>query len=304
MKLKTIFLTVKNLLPYILSIYFLIFGISWIILHAYIRFFLYKQKSSYTLEALKPFITEKHIIFFTMFIVVHVVISILNIIVVYKQMFPQKEYSFYTQISQKISYIVILISWKPLEYIHDLIIPHILMSGEFFVYIEKIWSKKDATYFYALIFLFEILPKTLVALVFLVEVVVFGQVKIFLHILSLILITVFWRIFLKAFSNCGTINLPIIKEYFLNITGIGKPTLDDNGVPSSYPSYEFVLKPEYEDVIIDIEEEALLLMQFEAMPRFVHQIKKDSAKIIPYISFITSIIYVIGSTYCLICLLT
>lgn len=45
------------------------------------------------------------------------------------------------------------------------------MSGEFFVYVEKIWSKKDAAYFYILIFLFEILPKVLVALVFLFEVV-------------------------------------------------------------------------------------------------------------------------------------
>lgn len=65
----------------------------------------------------------------------------------------------------------------------------------------------------------------------------------------------------------------------------------------------FIIKPEYED-IIDVEEEARLLMQFEAMPRFVDQIKKDSAKIVPYVTIITSAIYVIGGSYRLIFLIT
>ena len=173
------------------------------------------------------------------------------------------------------------------------------MSGRFFVYVEKVWAKKANVYFYVLIFLFEIIPKTLLAVVFLVEVIVFGQIKVFLHIISLILITIMWNIFLKAFAYCGTINLPIIKVYFSTIRGVGEATFDSDGNVSSYSSYEFIIKPEY-DGVINVEEEAKLLMQFEAMPRFVEQIKKDTEKVMPYVTIITSLIYVIGGMYRLI----
>lgn len=297
MNIKEFFNYLKNLLPYVLSVYFLIVGISWIFFHAYLRFFI--QRPSYILEDLKPFITKKLLIFFVIFIVWHFIVTTINVFIVYKQMFNYKENLFFSNIVQKFSSVVNLIYWKPLDYIHNLIIPHIPMSGRFFIYVEKVWSKKANVYFYVLIFLFEILPKILIALVFLIEVIVFGQIKLFLHIISLIFITIAWNVFLKAFAYCGTLNLPIIKIYFSTIRGVGNPTFDADGNISSYSAYEFIVKPEYEDVI-NVEEEAKLLMQFESMPSFVEQIKKDTAKITPYITIITSLIYLIGGVYRLI----
>ena len=297
MNIKEFFNYLKNLLPYVLSVYFLIVGISWIFFHAYLRFFI--QRPSYMLEDLKPFITKKLLIFFVIFIVWHFIVITINTFIGYKQIFNYKENLFFSNIVQKFSSVVNLIYWKPLDYIHNLIIPHIPMSGRFFIYVEKVWSKKVNVYFYVLIFLFEILPKILIALVFLIEVIVFGQIKLFLHIISLIFITIAWNVFLKAFAYCGTLNLPIIKIYFSTIRGVGNPTFDADGNISSYSAYEFIVKPEYEDVI-NVEEEAKLLMQFESMPRFVEQIKKDTAKIMPYITIITSLIYLIGGVYRLI----
>lgn len=297
MNIKEFFNYLKNLLPYVLSVYFLIVGISWIFFHAYLRFFI--QRPSYMLEDLKPFITKKLLIFFVIFIVWHFIVVTINVFIVYKQTFNYKENLFFSNIVQKFSSVVNLIYWKPLDYIHNLIIPHIPMSGRFFIYVEKVWSKKANVYFYVLIFLFEILPKILIALVFLIEVIVFGQIKLFLHIISLIFITIAWNVFLKAFAYCGTLNLPIIKIYFSTIRGVGNPTFDADGNISSYSAYEFIVKPEYEDVI-NVEEEAKLLMQFESMPSFVEQIKKDTAKITPYITIITSLIYLIGGVYRLI----
>lgn len=297
MNIKEFFNYLKNLLPYVLSVYFLIVGISWIFFHAYLRFFI--QRPSYMLEDLKPFITKKLLIFFVIFIVWHFIVVTINVFIVYKQIFNYKENLFFSNIVQKFSSVVNLIYWKPLDYIHNLIIPHIPMSGRFFIYVEKVWSKKANVYFYVLIFLFEILPKILIALVFLIEVIVFGQIKLFLHIISLIFITIAWNVFLKAFAYRGTLNLPIIKIYFSTIRGVGNPTFDADGNISSYSAYEFIVKPEYEDVI-NVEEEAKLLMQFESMPSFVEQIKKDTAKITPYITIITSLIYLIGGVYRLI----
>ena len=269
----------------------------WISLHIYIRVFM--ERPSYVLEDLLPYVTEEHIIIFALFIFVHVLYTITSIFLIYRQIFPSKRYVLGTYISENITKLLEHVYWKPLEYIHDLIAPHIPMSGRFFVYLEKIWSKKGYMYFYTLIFLFEALPRILIASVFLIEVVFFGQVKVFLQVISLILIPIAWHIFLKLFANCGKINLPVIKQYFETIKGIGNPTLDTDGKIVSYKSYEFIIKSDYED-IIDPEESALLLLQFEAMPRFVEQLKKDSAKLMPYVTFITSLIYVIGGLYRLI----
>jgi hypothetical protein len=246
--------------------YLLTLGITWVILHLYIRF--YVERPSYILEDIKPNITYKHYIFFTAFILLHIILVIMMIVTIYRQKFPREKSSILIYLSERITPVVNAIYWKPLDFLHDLIAPHIPMSGKFFVYVEKTWSNKKPWYFYALLILFEILPKCIIAFTFLIEVTILGQIRIFLYCISLILIVILWHIFLKLFANFGIRNMPVIKEYFLTIKGVGEPTLDEHGTIIGYNSYEFIVKPEYETVI-DIEEEARLLLQLEAMPRFV-----------------------------------
>jgi hypothetical protein len=235
------------------------------------------ERPSYSLLGIKPFLTLKHYIFFTGFILLHIIIIVRILITIYWQMFPRAHASIFVYLSEKVTLVLNVIYWKPLEYIYDLIAPNIPVLGSFFLYLE-------------------ILPKSTIALVFLIEVIIFGNIKIFLYSISLILVTIIWHIFLKLFASFGKRNLAIIKEYFLTIKGVGSPTLDDHGVPVFYPGYEFIVKPEYEDVI-NTEEEARVLMQLESIQRIAEQLKKDTTKWLPYITLVTSLIYVIGGTY-------
>ena len=295
MNFKNIIKYIRTLLLYFFPMYLVTVGISWILLHIYLRFVTYK--SSYTLAELKPHLTEKHYFFFLAFIVIHMFYLITVCIILYRQKFPQdKPYKIFNKLTEKINAVLDFIYWKPLDYIHDLIAPHIPMSARFFIYVEKIWATKEEKYFYQLIILFEVLPKLLISITFLIEIILYGRIKVFLYIIGLIFITIFWHIFLKLFASCGTRNASLIKNYFLTIKGVGNPTIDSDGIPIAYTSYEFVVKEEYEDVI-DPEEEALLFMQLMAMPRFVEQIKKDTNKITPYITLLTSLIYVAGGIY-------
>jgi len=290
----------KDLIPVILTIYLFIFGIIWISLHLYIRFIM--ERPSYVLEDIKPFLTLKHYVFFACFIVMHAIVIIAMLITIYKQRFPHKRSSRFVHISEKVTYLFDLIYWKPLGYIHDHIAPYIPMSGNFFLYIEKIWSKKNPIYFYILIFFFDLLPRLVLSTIFLIEVIIFDRLEIFLSSISIILITLTWHIFLKLFASFGERNLPVIKVYFLKITGLGDPILDESGNVISYPRYEFIVKPEY-DGVINVAEEVNLLLQLEAIPRFVEQIKKDTAKIIPSLTILTSFMFVIGGLYRLIFLI-
>lgn len=255
------------------------------------------EKPPYSFEEFKAYIDIRHYILFIGFIMFHLLLILYNIFTLYRQKSVNK--SLFTNLLRKFVCIVELLYWKPLEYINDKIAPHIPLSGIFFLHVEKIWSKKDNIYFYLLIFLFELLPRLIISLIFLIEVVIFGQIKLFIYIVSLFFVTIIWHIFLKLFANFGKRNLPIIKQYFSTIRGVGDATFDEDGNISSYSAYEFIVKPEYEDVI-NVEEEAKLLMQLESMQSFAEQIKKDTAKIMPYITIITSLIYLIGGVYRLI----
>lgn len=300
MKFRLILSYLKHIVSYIFPMYLITLGLSWLFLQIYFRLFI--ERPSYNLIELKPFLTTKHYVFFVVFIIIHIIIVSLTCITIYRQIFPRKKPSIFVSMTVKITYVIDQIYWKPLEYIHDLIVPNIPMSGKLFLYIEKIWSSKDPIYFYVLIFLFEFLPRLLIAIIFSIEVIIFGQIKIFIYSVSLIFITIIWQIFLKMFASFGKRNKHVIEEYFYPIKGMGDPILDSHGNIISYNSLEFVVKPEY-DGVINVEEEARLLLQLEAMPRFVEHLQKDTAKVIPYVTFITSVIYIIGGMYRLIFLI-
>lgn len=294
MKLKLTNKELQNLLIIFFNVYASILGFSWIAIHLYFRF--YVKKSTYNLEDVKNFLTIKHYILFSGFIMLHLGILIVICLQIYRSHFKKQPSKYFMNISKYITWIFDMIYWKPLEYVHDIIAPHIPGSGRFFLYLEKTWTKKQYSYkyFYCLIFIFDILPKLILAVSFFIDIVIFCQLQYFLYCIPLILIPICFSIFLKLMLTFGVKNMPIIKEYFSEINGIN-PIIKD-GIITGYGTYEWIVKPEYETVIDDVEE-MLLLLQLESIRIYILTIKEDKDKFVPYITLITSFLYLVSGIY-------
>lgn len=91
-----------------------------------------------------------------------------------------------------------------------------------------------------------------------------------------------------------------MKSYFREIIAYD-PIITDKGITIGFKRFEYLMKPEYKNVI-DNKEFILVLLQVDRLHDYVMQIKADMTKITPYITLITSIIYIIGGIYRLILL--
>jgi hypothetical protein len=180
------------------------------------------------------------------------------------------------------------------------LIPKIPKSGDFFVYLEKIWTsnKYGKVYFYTLIFLFDIFPKLILCITFIIEILVLQEIKYFFYLISIILIPISFAVFLKILLNFTQRNLPIMKSYFREIKGYD-PIINDKGITIGFKRYEYLMKPEYKNVIND-KEFILVLLQVDRLQDYVMQIKADITKVTPYVTLITSTIYIIGGIFRLI----
>jgi len=282
--------------------YLLIFGISWITLHIIARFFI--ERPAYNLEDLKPFLNYKLTFIFTGFIILHLVIIIQSLYLLFlRNRFTNTNSLFYKS-AKKISGVANMVYWNPIQYIHDTIAPHIPGSARFFVYIDSLWNKKNSVFFYRLLFLVDAIPKLMVASVFLIEIVYYGQVKYFFIILPILCIPIGFSIFIKLFTSCGERNFPKFRKYFSSIEGINpilseqnQPFTDDiHYVKDYYKVYKFEVKDEYAGKI-DGDFAADMLIIAERLSRWGNEMKEDLGKMGPYISLITSTIYFIGGLY-------
>jgi hypothetical protein len=136
------------------------------------------------------------------------------------------------------------------------------------------------------------MPKELLASIFLIEVIIFGQLKYFLFSLWLILIPISFNIFIKLFISFGVRNVSILKIKFLNIEGIN-PSYNEENEIIGYEKYSYIVNPEYED-LINPEEEMLTLLALQRIQSYGQQLKKDILFSTIYVTFITSFIYSIG----------
>lgn len=114
----------KSLCKSFFNLYLFILGITWISMHIYVRLFL--KRSSYTLVELKPHLTTTHYIIFISFIIFHVFLVYIVGIQLYKDFFRKESHPIVIKLSEKLNYLLNLIYWKPLQYIHDLLIPKYL----------------------------------------------------------------------------------------------------------------------------------------------------------------------------------
>jgi hypothetical protein len=293
---------IKQNLKFFSSIYLIILGICWIILHIITRFVI--ERPSYNLFDLKQILTYKLLLIFTGFVILHLLIIIQSLYLLFlKNRFTNTNSLLY-KLAKKVSGIVNIIYWNPIQYIHDTIAPHIPGSARFFSYIDSLWKNKNSVFFYRLLFIMDALPKLIVASIFLLEIVYYGQIKYFLISLSLLCIPISFSIFLKFFTSCGERNKPKFKDFFSLIEGIN-PILNDQNQPFTddihyvkayYKVYKFEVKDEYAGKI-DGDYAADMLILTERMSRWGREMKEDLAKISPYISLVTSVIYFVGGFY-------
>ena len=241
---------IKNILPVLVNIYLIVFGFGWMIIHIFFRFFI--ERPSYNLQDIKNIISFQHYLFFCIFILFHILLIVFSCFTIYMRRITIKERSIITQIKLFFTTLLYKIYWKPLEFIHDKIAPHIPGSAKFFLYLETLWQTKGFTYF--LILLFEILPKILIPCIFFIEIIFFNQIKFFVYSLSFYILPVIFQVFLKFFSSFATRNLPFFLEAYSHIKGID-PIMDKNGSHLGYTSYEVIVKEEYLNTIDSIADD-------------------------------------------------
>jgi len=204
---------IKQNLKFFSSIYLIILGICWIILHIITRFVI--ERPSYNLFDLKQILTYKLLLIFTGFVILHLLIIIQSLYLLFlKNRFTNTNSLLY-KLAKKVSGVVNIIYWNPIQYIHDTIAPHIPGSARFFSYIDSLWKNKNSLFFYRLLFIMDALPKLIVASIFLLEIVYYGQIKYFLISLPLLCIPISFSIFLKFFTSCGERNFWKFKDFFL-----------------------------------------------------------------------------------------
>ena len=294
-KLTTFFNKVKTLIPFAVNLYLILLGLGWVFIHIYFRAIV--ERKPYPLNDIKYNLSSKHVILFTLFIILHLVLICISLFTLYKQNREATKVRLpkvFILFLEKVNYCFDLLYWRPLEFLHDTIAPHLPFSGAFFIYLEEKWTKNQYSdpYFISMIFLFDAIPKIIVSISFFIDIVVFAQMKYFFYLIPLILIPIGFSIFLKLMESFGKRNMPIIQDYFSEIIG-HDPVFDKKGEIIAYRRYEYWVKPEYAPVI-DPSEEMDLLLQLHSMQIYALDMKDFKNNINTYLTIITSTIYLIS----------
>lgn len=272
---------------YLKPLYFISLGLFWISLAIYLRFFRYRP--SYKLNDLQELVTIQYLLIHFSFIVFHAglifytIYSLLN-----KNNNENKNF-----IIQKITLILEILLKKPLEYLKDLIAPHIPYSGVFFCKFGSYLAKRN----YALItktfvIIFAVVPRIIVALVFFVELIFFNHIYYFIPCLLLLIIPVIWNIFINLFITFAMRALKDIPT-FVEVIPEGAPL--ENGW---HTTYSFKAFEKYEYGPNDIKEYASMWSLAIHMYSFGYTyFKSFKIQINPYVILICSSFYISATIY-------
>ena len=289
---------VKGFIAFCLNLYLLIFGLGWATIHLYFRLIL--KRPAYDLHLIKDYLTFKHYIIFVWFVLLHLGMFFIAIFILYKRNKPLNTSSILYLIGQKLNYVINTIYWQPLQYLHNKTARHIPGSGRFFLYVESIWRTKRGTRF--VVAAFDIIPKLLVSIIFVIEVVIYNRILVFMSSLTLLLIPLGLQIFLKLFKSFALRNSPnFLAPYFETILGVGEPKLDSYGVIIGYEYFEIKVTPEYigkeSELKGEADESITTLLLLEHICLLADSTKLLLQQIYPYITLVTSSLYFLGGSY-------
>ena len=284
---------IKNIIYILSRIYLFLFGLFWILIHLYFRIIL--DRPNYNFNDLKHQITLKLYIIFIIFALLHFLFIFLALFLLLRKKSINPNSIFY-KINLVLYNVLNKVYWRPLEYIHDLMAPNIPGSGRFFMYLATKWRTKRQTYI--LIFIFEVLPKFILAMIFFIDTVIFNHLYIFLYCLPLIFVPILYSVFLKLFLSFVTRNISAMKEPFESIKGVGTFIYNENGEIVDNTSYEYTIKYDYsgwDDA--EIDEWINNIKKAAHICNIVDFNKKIINKISPYLLLVTSLLYLIGGVY-------
>ena len=268
------------------KIYLYSIGSFWIILFIFIRFV--RERSDYELNDLKLNVTFELILITIAFIILHLSLIIFSIYLINRNTLSltTNKYIILVQNFIKVSII------KPLESIRDLIAPKIPGSGLAFCKIADFVEKNLELRSKLLVILFYFLPRVIVAFVFMIEMIFYNKIEYFLYSLMFLLIPISWNVFVNLFTNFGERSLGDIQKN-VKVIGIGEP--ENNGW---YTCYKIQALPQFTYELGELEEwsdtwnKAILI--YSIGETFFKGFK---IKVSPYITILTSSLYLLASIY-------
>lgn len=185
------------------------------------------------------------------------------------------------------------IYWEPLEFLHDMLAPHLPGSGKFFIFIAEFLEKKNINlrytcYHYSFV-LFSYLPQLFAGILFVFEILVYKKINLFFYILPILLIPPLFQIYLKLCISFTDRNL----HKFHNILNIKGENPDEFG---NYQAWSFSFKPEYS------QNSPLLLKkkvyEFELITKIklhAEKIRKIKARYDTFLMLIISLLFFLGT---------
>lgn len=269
------------------KLYLLLLGLFWVVFFMYMRIFF--TKTPYDIPEIKNVFLEKQLLFGITFITLHFIIICVSI---YSLRLSYEQKKTIPKFVHKLQDIYTTVFIAPLTYIRNLIAPKIPYSGIFFCKIAAFMENKGAWRFKALVVLFYILPRSIVASIFFIELVFYQRIYYFVFSLAILLIPLIWLIFVNLFTDFGYRGLVDIPKY-VNIIPLGDPL--PNGW---YSRYRFEPFPQYKYSHTSVDEYRKLYFLSMSIwaygETFIQKYQRDT---MPYITLYTSTLYMVATSY-------
>lgn len=198
------------------EIYLIVMSLILLSLFFYYRIFM--KRLEYSLEILKLNLTIKYLIISFFFFLLQIII----LCVALKHILIKKR-----EVSKMLFHLIrineILI-YKPLNYTITKISPYIPYSGTLIINYCYFFRKNTFRLFLAktLCFMFYFFPRILMALIFVIEIIFFHQIKYFIMCILVFIIPYIYLLFLNLSEKFYEYNMPTVEES-IYVTPLGLP---------------------------------------------------------------------------------
>ena len=198
-----------------------------------------------------------------------------------------------TKIMIIINKIINFIYWEPLNYLHDILAPHIPGSGKLFIFIAEFIEKGNVKKRYILYhnsyIFFSFFPQLLISIVFFFEIIIYKKIEIFFLFLPFILVPLIFQIYLRLCISYGERNIPGFFD-ILNIVG------SDMDCNNNYRTWKYSFKPEYSLNSNELLKEKVYYYELIIKIKLHAEIiKRNKSYYDPYISLISSSLLFLGT---------
>jgi len=269
------------------NVYLYSVGLLWVILFICFRFL--RERSTFELNQLKSNITPTFIYVNMVFILLHIIMISISIYIIIKQnkikVFENSK--IIHQVKTFFNFIVI----QPLESIRDLLAPNIPGSGLAFCKVAEFVEKNIELRSILLVILFDFLPRIFISFIFFVELIFYNKIEYFLYSLFLFLIPLSWMVFVNLFTNFGERGIRDVPRN-VKVIGIGEP--ETNGW---YTEYKILPLPQFQYEPDELKSWGDTWNKVITIYSIGMSFKEFKKKISPYITIITSSLYLLASIY-------